>query len=162
MKKTVSFLTLTTLFLSGYVFSAETLEGNGEVISSDPVYSRVTIKHKPIQGFVGGNETEFLVTSPGLLKGINRHDLVDFTLVDPKGDVRITKITKTGAAQPKDEAFAVGQAVQDVLVTAGQAAKAVTAPIPAVNQVVSGAVGAATDTTEPVLEDAGPEIKKSF
>ena len=166
MKKSAFFIVLTALFLTAYAFSSEQpakhFEGSGEVVSSDPVYSRVTIKHKPIQGFVGGGEAEFTVSSPSLLKEINRYDLVDFSFEDNKGDARITQITKTGVAAPKDDSLHVGQAVQGVLVSTGQVAKAVTAPIPAVNEVVGGAVGATTDTTEPILDDAKPEIKKSF
>jgi Cu/Ag efflux protein CusF len=166
MKKQAALITLTALFLASYAFSADQaakqFNGSGEVVSSDPVYSRVTIKHKPIQGFVGGVETEFVVASPAILKEINRHDLVDFSFEDSKGNIQITKITKTGITAPKNDSLPIGQAVQDVLVGTGHVAKVVTSPIPAVNEVVSGAVGATTDSTEPVLEDAKPEIKKSF
>lgn len=165
IKKSV-FLLLTALFLSTYAFCADQtpkqFEASGEVVSSDPVYSRVTIKHKPISGFVSDEQTEFVVHSPDLLKNINRYDLVDFSFEERNGDVQITKIMKTGATGPKDDSVPLGRAVQDVLVTTGQAAKAVTAPIPAVNQLVGGTVNATTDTTEPVLKDAKPEVKKSF
>ncbi len=166
MRKEAFFFTLTALFLTSYAFSGDSapkqFEGSGEVVSSDPVYSRVTLKHKPIEGFVGGDETEFVVASPKLLKEINRHDLVEFTIEDKKGDVRITKITKTGVATPKRDSLPLGEAVQDVLVKTGQAASTVTAPIPGVGQVVSGAAGATTDTTEPILEQAKPEVKTRF
>lgn len=166
MKKLTPFISLTALLLTVYAFSAdETLKkftGSGEVTSVDPVYSRVTIQHKPIQGFVGGDETEFFVASQDLLKGINRYDLVDFSFEDKRGDVQITEITKTGVAAPKDDSIPLGRAVQGALVSTGEAAKTVTSPIPGVNEVVSGAFGATTDTTEPVLHDANPEVKQSF
>ena len=166
MKKMSVLLILTALVVTGYAFSADETSkrysGHGEVTSSDPVYSRVTIRHKPIQGLISDGETEFTVPSPALLKQINRYNLVDFTFGYTQGDILIHTIVKTGVASPKDDPLPIGQAVQGALVSTGRAAKTMTSPIPAVNQVVENAVGATTDTTEPVLENAKPEIKKTF
>lgn len=137
-------------------------ETKGEVTSVDPLYSRVTLQHDAIKGFAGAGETEFTVESADLLKKIARGDLVNFTLVDKKGDVRVSQLTKTGVAPPKDDRLKVGQAVQDVLVATGEVAKTVTTPIPPAHGVVSGTVDAATDTTGAVLKDATTEVKKKF
>ena len=167
MKKISSLVVFSMLLLTGSVFAAEmgkkTYEGSGEVVSVDSVYSRVTIKHAAIKGFVGGGggETEFFVSSPVLLKNISNRDLVDFTLLDEKGDVRIEKITKTGEASAKEDNSPLGEAVQGVLSATGEVAKAVTTPVTPAHEVVSGAVGATTDTTASVLKDA-PEVKQKF
>ena len=166
MKKRTALISLTALFLTAYAFSSnestKQYEGSGEVVSSDPVYSRVTIQHKSIKGFVGGDETEFVTATPGLLKGINRYDLVDFSFEDNRGNVEITKITKTGVAAPKEDSLPLGEAVQGVLTTTGEVAKAATAPIPAVGEAVSGAVGSSGDAPRPVAGESGPEVKRSF
>ena len=137
-------------------------EGSGEVTSVDPLYSRVSIKHGAIKNFEGDTETEFFVQSPDLLKGITRRDLVSFTLVNDKGDVRIEKITKTGEAPLKDDSTPLGRVVQDALVATGEAAKTVSSPITPAHEVVSGTVGATTRVTDSVLHDANPDVKKKF
>ena len=138
-------------------------EGSGEVLSVDPLYSRVTIKHGPIHGLAGDGDTEFFVTSVALLKNISKRDLVDFSVLEDRGNTLVDKITKTGVAPIKDDSLRVGQAVQDVLVATGEVAKVVTSPIAPAHEVVSGAVGATTGVTGVVLEDATlPSTKKEF
>lgn len=164
MKKQ-SFFLLTGLLISfsllpAPAFSApKATEAKGEVVSSDPVYSSVTIKHGAIKGY-GADETIFSIDS-ALLKNINRYDLVDFTIVDNKGDVRVTKITKTGVAIPEKEA-GMGQVVQDVLVGTGEVAKGITTPIEPVHQVVGGTVDATTGATGSLLSEADNKAKTKF
>ena len=141
--------------------AAKRIEAKGEVTSVDPVYSSVTIKHGAIKGFAGDGSSDFTVVSADLLKAINKSDLVDFTLVDEKGDVRIEKIVRTGQAVPEKEP-GMGKVVQDVLVGTGEVAKGITSPIEPAHQVVSGAVGATTDATGSLLNDADTQVKKKF
>ena len=167
MKKIYAVLALISLLFVNPVFSAEQtakrFEGSGEVLSVDPMYGRITIRHGVIKGFLaGGDETEFVVTSSSILKDISKRDLVDFVIVEEKGDDQIEKITKTGQAPIKEEGLPIGRAVQGVLEATGEAAKTVTTPITPVHDVVSGAVGATTDTTGVVLDDANPDVKKNF
>ena len=137
-------------------------EGKGEVMSVDPMLSRITIKHQAIKDFSGEAETDFFVSSGNLLKGISKRDWVEFTILESHGDTRVTKITKTGEAAEPDDRLLVGKAVQDVLVATGEAAKTVVSPIEPAHEVVSGTVGATTDVTGAVLKDATPEVKKKF
>lgn len=151
------------VFLSQSVsFAAvKRIEAKGEVTSVDPVYSSVTIKHGAIKGFAGDGSTDFAVVSADLLKPIHKSDLVDFTLLEDKGDARIEKIVRTGQAVPEKEA-GVGKVVQDVLVGTGEIAKGITSPIEPAHQVVSGAVGVTTDATGSLLENADTQVKKKF
>lgn len=158
----VLFVWNTLCVLPSFADSTKRYETKGEVTSADPLYGRVTIQHDAIKGFASAGQTEFSVESAALLKNIARGDLVNFTLVDQKGDVRVSQLVKTGVAPPKDDRLKVGQAVQDVLVATGEVAKTVTSPIPPAHGVVSGAVGATTDTTGAVLKDATTEVKQKF
>lgn len=167
MKKAKVFFLLffLTVCMQAWALDAQqkNYEGSGEVTSVDPLYSRVSIKHSPIKGFRGGPETEFFVSSSDILKTIHPRDLVDFTITEAKGEAMISKMTITGQAPIKDDRLQVGKAVQEVLVATGEVAKTVTGPLPPANQVVSGAVGATTDTTGSVLEEAdGAELKTKF
>ncbi len=167
MKK-ISLLTAIFLFsmtaasLAGAEQAIREFEGSGEVISSDPLYSRVTIRHDAIKGFTGDLEEEFFVSSSDLLKDISKRDIVDFTIVEEKGDARITKITKTGEAPKHEEKLEIGKAVQGALVTTGEVAKTLTSPITPAHEVVSGATDATTGATGALLEDATTEVKKEF
>ena len=164
MKRT-SLILLLFLFTAGLVYAGQKLtrfETKGEVTSVDPLYSRITIKHTAIKGYSGDGEAEFFVSSPDLLKGISKGDLVTFSIADEKGDTWIDKISKTGVAAVKDEPTPLGRAVQEVLVTTGEVAKTVSSPIAPAHEVVSGAVGATTQATDSVLHDATPEVKKKF
>ena len=160
------FVVLLFLILTPSILCAASKEtryqGFGEVTSVDPLYSRVTIQHGAIKNFAGDAETEFFVRSIDLLKGIAKRDLVSFTLVNDKGDVRIEKLTKTGEAVLKEGSVPLGRVVQDALVATGEAAKAVSSPIAPAHEVVSGAVGATTEATDSVLHDANPNVKKKF
>ncbi len=166
MKRTVFFLV--SLFLLSniscvFADSKKTdFKASAEVVSVDPLYGRITLKHKAIQGFSGAGETEFFVSSEALLKGLSKRDLVDFIIVEKYGDTKVTQITKTGQAPEPDDRLLVGKAVQDVLVATGEAAKAVISPIEPAHQVVSGTVGAATEVTGAVLKDATTEVKTKF
>ena len=99
MKK--SFLILSFLLLIPSILPAaskETLyQGSGEVTSVDPLYSRVTIRHSAIKNFTGDAETEFFVQSAGLLKGIAKRDLVNFTLINEKDYVNCHALWKRDA-----------------------------------------------------------------
>ena len=164
MKKISIFLML-ILLSSGVSYAAShasRFESSGEVVSVDPLYNRITIKHPAIKGFSGDEATEFFAKTPAILKGISKNDLVDFTIVDEKGDTLIDKITRTGVAAPVDETLPLGRAIQDTLVATGEAAKTVTSPIMPAHDVVSGTVGATTDATDSVLHDANPDVKKKF
>lgn len=164
MKKTLGFLFFFVLIPSILMAASRDsrVQGSGEVTSIDPMYGRVTIKHGPIKGFIANAESEFSVRPSDLLKDIHPRDLVDFTVVDEKGDVCIEKITKTGTAPEKDDTLPLGRVVQDTLVATGEAAKTITSPITPAHDVVSGAVGATTGATDEVLHDASPEVKKKF
>ena len=58
----------------------KSFSGNGEVLSADPLYSRITIEGGAIKGFSQGGKNEFVVSSPELLKGLATHDLVAFDI----------------------------------------------------------------------------------
>ena len=164
MKK-ILYFSLFLALLSPTLFAAnipKELSGSGEVLSVDPVYDRITIKHGPVKGLASYGETEFFVSSKDILKGVSTGDLIDFTLTDDKGDTRVSAISRTGHAPEKDDRLPVGQAVQDVLEATGEVAKTVTSPIAPAHEVMSGAVGATTDTTGAVLKDAKPEVKEKF
>lgn len=158
MKK--SFLAVSALFCFGLSFLSlaqaepKIYKGEGEVLSVDPLYSRITIQHGAITDFAGDGETEFFVTDAKLLKEVSRRDLVEFTITEDKGEAFIDKIAVVGVAEKKVEGLEVGKAVQDVLVGTGEVAKAVTSPITPANEVVSGTVGATTEATGSVLDDA--------
>ncbi len=160
--KSIFWLSLFLVFLAsnGYA-EPKRFEGRGEVTSVDPAYSRVTIKHGAIKGFSGDAQTEFTVSSPELLKRIEKRDLVDFTVVDDKGDVKVEKIEKTGQAPPPAK-MKMGQVVQNVLIGTGEIAKGVTTPIEPAHEVMSGAVGATTSATGSVLDNVDTEVKKEF
>lgn len=136
--------------------------GSGEVLSVDPLYSRVTIAHTPIKDFSGGPETEFFVRSSSLLKGISPRDLVEFQIEEIKGDAQIIEIKKTGEAPPREEGVPVGRVVQDALMGTGELVKGVTQPLAPVGEVTSSVVGATTDATGSVLNDANPDVKQKF
>ncbi len=167
MKKILFLFSITFFLTNAIAFSADEnvkqFNGSGEVTSVDPLYSRITIKHEAIKGFSGSAETEFFVGSPGLLKNVQKRDLVDFVIVEKNKSAQIEKITKTGQAAPHEEKLEVGKVVQDVLVATGEVAKGVTTPIPPAHEAVSGTVGATTKATGSVLNEAdGTEVKRKF
>ncbi len=158
-----SFVFILLSFLSTLVWAQpKHFEGKGQVTSVDPIYSHVTIKHGAIKGFSEPTETEFLVSSPDLLKKLEKRDLVDFQIVDNKGNVEIDKIVKTGQAPQENEDLTVGKVLQEALVGTGNVVKGVTAPLAPANEIVSGAVDGTTQATGSALEDIGPNTKNKF
>ena len=135
--------------------------GSGEVLTVDPVYSQITIQHKAIKDFSGDRDSEFFVSSPELLKGIEKGDLVDFDITDNKGDVKIDKIQKTGVAARRSDNLPLGQAVHDVLQGTGNVVKGVTEPLPPAHEVAKGATSL-TDATGDALKESAPEVKSKF
>ena len=153
MKKTAIFAFL-LFFLTPTMLRAadanRSFKGSGEVRTVDPVYSQVTIEHHAIKGLAGDGVTEFYVSDPGLVKGVATSDLVEFDVSDTKGDIKITKITKTGVAPPREEGIPVGEALQ-----------AVTAPLAPVSEAIGGAAeSAATPGSDPRIKDG--EVKQKL
>ena len=165
MKKALIYSILSLVLLSRPSFASDPqvkqFHGSGEVLSVDPVYSQISIEHAAIKDFPVGNDAEFFVESPDLLKGIQKGDLVEFDVTDTKGDVKINKIVKTGAALPKKETMPLGQAVSDVLHGTGNVVKDVTSSIPPVHEVAKGATQV-TDASGDAVSDASPEVKNKF
>lgn len=143
------------------VQAAGTFEGEGVVESADPLYQRITIRHGGIKGFAGEGTTEFTVADASLIRNLSRRDLVKFTVNDQKNDTMITAIEKTGV-EPPAEPSKLGQIVHETLVVTGDVAKGITQPLPPAHEVVSGAVGATTDATGAVLDNAAPDSKSQF
>ncbi|MBI4352628.1 MAG: copper-binding protein [Candidatus Omnitrophica bacterium] len=156
------FLVFTSLSVQAAEQVIRRFEGKGEVTSADPLFSRVTIKHGAMKGFAEERETEFFVDSAGLLKDIHRYDLVEFTVADRKGEVLVEKIKKVGEASPPPGKIEIGKAVRDVVVATGEVAKGIASPIPPVQEMVSGAAGAASETTAVLNEASIPEPKQEF
>ena len=158
-----SFISLFLFCQPLFAADAKTREfhGSGEVLTVDPMYSQITIKHSAIKGFSSGDEAEFFVESAAFLKGIQKGDLVEFDVTDTKGDVKITKIEKTGVAMPKRDGSTLGQAVSDVLHGTGDVVRGVTTPIAPVHEVVKGATSF-TDAGGDAVSDASPEVKSKF
>ncbi len=105
MKKTTAlalFFLLLNLSNSHAASSTRHFEGYGEVLSVDPITSQITIQHRSIKGLEGSGDTQFYVSDAAMLKGIEKHDLVEFDLVEIKGDLKIEKLEKTGVALPRE------------------------------------------------------------
>lgn len=162
MKRISLFLLLLALLVSPAHAKTRTFEGSGEVLSADPAFQRVIIKHGPIKGFSPADVTEFRVEDPALLKEVGTGSLADFTIVEESGGTRISKIVKTGQAPPKETGLKVGQAVQDVLVATGKTAEFVTSPIPPAQEAVGGAFDAATGATGELLNDKEIPARREF
>ena len=96
-----------------------------------------------------------------LLKNIQKGDLIDFSLKNEKGDVRIDKITRTGVAEPEDNGSPFGQTIQGVLHGTGELVRSVTSPLPLANE-VGNAVGDTTAATGDALRDVPSESKTKF
>ena len=163
MKKAHFYFLFLSLFISLPSAAADkTFQGSGEVVSADPLYSRVTIETGAIKGYSAGGKNEFVVSSADLLKDISAHDLVDFEISEVKGEARIDKITKTGVAADADDGTPIGKAVQEVLTGTGQAVKTVTTPITPVGAAIGGVVGDATESTGNMVSDAKSDVKRKF
>lgn len=165
MRKILVFSFIYSLLFCQSSFAADTkvrqFHGSGEVLSVDPVYSQISIEHAAIKDFSTGNDSEFFVSSPDLLKGIAKGDLVEFDGTDNKGDVKIEKINKTGVAPAKSESAPLGEAMSSVLQGTGSMVRGVTEVIPPVHEVAKS-VTTATDATGDALKDSGPESKSKF
>lgn len=146
MKKILS---AAVLFLSTcsmlHAADPKVYKGSGEVLSADPAYGRITIRHKVIKGFAPADDSEFALSASTLIEKISSRDLVEFEVTDSSGDTRITKIEKVGEIEPPSKRFQVGEAVQGVLVATSEVAKGVTSPIPPVHDVISGATDGITN-----------------
>ena len=163
MKKTtalVLFLLLLNLSNSYAADSTRHFEGYGEVLSVDPISSQITIQHRAIKGLEGSGDTQFYVSDAAMLKGIEKHDLVEFDLVEIKGDLKIEKLEKTGVALPREEGIPLGQAVHDTIQGTGQVLKTVTSPLPAVSDAVGGASDSAASAADPRIQDG--EVKQKI
>jgi len=146
---------------AGAVLKGKEYKSTGEVISVDPVYSSLSIKHEAIQGFAGDETTVFIVENASNLKGIERGDLVDFDFVDYPGQASITRIERVGRANHETQ-LPLGRAVQGMLNETGRVVGEVTRPIPAAGEIVGGAVSATTDATGEVVKDANSDVKTKF
>ena len=167
MKKPVGLLVVFILMACVSVFASEShkaYQGSGEVLSVEPLYSRITIRHGKIKGLSGGPESDFLSVSALLLKDVEKRDLVEFTLEEDRGDLRLVKITKIGQAQPKEESSEVDDALHGVLDATNRVAQGVTAPLPPAQRLVKGTLGAASDTTEGAVDvsEGNPQVKRKF
>ena len=165
MRQTALFLLTCALFAGAFCPAAEAktrrFNASGEVVDVQPLFGSVTIRHSYVKDFSAEGDTEFFVTSPGLVKNVSKGDLVDFAIVDENGDVRIDKIEKTGVAEPARKVTA-GQMVQDVIEGTGEVAKGITEPLPPLHDSTKGAVEATTGATEQILQDADTEVKAKF
>ena len=164
MKKAVIFSIISLFLLVLPVHATSSVRdfhGNGEVVTVDPVYSQVTIRHGAIKDFAGDTTSDFYVASADMLKNIQKGDRVEFDFKDTKGDVRIEKITKTGVAEPESDGSPLGQTVQGVLQGTGDVVRGVTHPLPVANE-VGNAVGDTTEATGDALKDTPTESKTKF
>ena len=165
MKKVLlfSFISFFSIVLPAHAAQSKMhqFHGTGGVLTVDPVYSQVTLRHKAIKDFSGDRDSEFFVKSPELLKGIEKGDLVEFDLTDTKGDVKIDKIQKTGVASPQSDTVPLGQAVHDVLQGTGNVVKGVTEPLPPAHEVARGATSI-TDATGDALKEGDSQLKTKF
>ena len=163
MKKALFYFLFLSLFISIPGHAADkTYQGSGEVVTVDPLYSRITIETDAIKDYSAAGENEFVVSSPELLKDISRHDLVDFEIQEVRGEAKINKLTKTGVAPEEDEGTPIGKAVQEVLTGTGQVVKTVTTPITPVGAAIGNAVGDTTEATGNLVGDAKSDIKRKF
>ena len=167
MKKNLFLVILLSLFFlpSSHAEQNDAVQkfhGEGEVVSVDPVYSRVTINHSLIKDFAHDGETEFSVQSADSLKKISKSDLVSFEIEETKGDAQIVKIQRVGQAPTKEDHMPLGSAAQEVLEGAGSIVKTVASPIAPIGQVANAATDATTNTTGSILKDAESQVKTKF
>ena len=69
-------------------------QGVGEVKSLNPKLPAIEIDHEEVVGLMPAMQMEFPVTDVSLLNGLAVNDRVDFTIVDNKGEMKITAIKK--------------------------------------------------------------------
>ena len=163
MKKTaisVLFLLIFNISLCHAGERVRHFDAYGEVLSVDPISSQFTVRHRGIKGLEGSGDTQFYVTDAAMLKGIEKHNLVELDLVETRGDLKVEKITVTGQALPQEEGVPLGQAVQDTLQGTGQVLKTLTSPLPAVSDAVGGAADSTADAADPRIKDG--EVKQTI
>lgn len=73
---------------------ANSYQGVGVVKSLNPKRPGIEINHEEVVGLMPAMEMEFPVTDVSLLNGIAVNDKIDFTIVDNKGEMKITAIKK--------------------------------------------------------------------
>ena len=73
---------------------ANSYQGVGVVKALNAKQPAIEIDHDEIVGLMPAMQMEFPVTEASLLDGLAVNDRVDFTVVDDKGDMRITAIKK--------------------------------------------------------------------
>lgn len=69
-------------------------QGVGVVKSLNPKLPAIEINHEEIEGLMPAMQMEFPVTEVSLLEGLAVNDLIDFTVVDGTGEMKITAIKK--------------------------------------------------------------------
>lgn len=69
-------------------------QGVGVVKALNPKLPAIEIDHEEVVGLMPAMQMEFPVTDVSLLNGLAVNDHIDFTIVDNKGDMRITAIKK--------------------------------------------------------------------
>ena len=69
-------------------------QGVGTVKALNPKLPAIEIDHDEIVGLMPAMQMEFSVTQASLLEGLAVNDRVDFTVVDDKGEMRVTAIQK--------------------------------------------------------------------
>ena len=69
-------------------------QGVGVVKAINPKLPAIEIDHEDIVGLMPAMQMEFPVTEVSLLNGIAVNDRIDFTIVDNKGDMKVTAIKK--------------------------------------------------------------------
>ena len=69
-------------------------QGVGTIKALNAKQPAIEIDHDEIVGLMPAMQMEFPVTEASLLDGLAVNDRVDFTVVDEKGDMRITAIKK--------------------------------------------------------------------
>ena len=124
------FLILISLFLmprfSFAVEEPKIFHSYGVVTAVDPIFYRITIKHKPIKGFPSEETSVFIVATKSLIDGIAPRDIVHFSISDQHGDVRLIEIKKTATTPPplRDKGEIISQTAHHIFeradnVTAG-------------------------------------------
>ena len=164
MKKIPFYFLFLFFFISAPCLAADskTFHGSGEVVTVDPLYSRLTIETGAIKGFSGGGKNEFVVSSQDLLKDLSARDLVEFDISGSGGEAKINRIKKVGVAPEKDSSTPIGKVAQDILIGTGQVVKTITTPIPPVHDTVGEAVGATTEAAGNAVSEAKSDVKRDF
>jgi Cu/Ag efflux protein CusF len=164
MRKIFSSAVLFLLLFSSFSYAGEskTVKASGEVVTVDPLYSKITLETGAILGFSGGGKAEFEVASKELLSGLSARDIIEFEISGARGEAKITAIKKMGQAPVKDNSTAIGKVMQDVLTGTGEVVKTVTSPIPPVRDTLGEAVGTATEGTGNLVSEAKSDLKRDF